>query len=418
MMNRRNLLPTHHYEDNSNGTLISSTGKPLRDYKIYGAVGGIGEIAVNNIDHTKITSKTTYGLTFTNNNDGTFTVNGTMSTVTIGFSLLNGVDLNEIEAGEPYFASSGNDLDDNIRRYYFFMQINDRVTGASRYFTTRTATTFTLSENEYISICEIRINAPTGELFEVDNVVFTPILCKASEYGYKIPVKTTGKNVFNEAYFFDVISYNETIAEYKPAYETIDGKEGLKVYGRNLRYIDDKEQDLWGFTAKENTQYTFSFDFYDIPQPQANGTDYYGVIFYCEYTDGTTDWNAFPVNANMRAKNEWRHWIFTTAVGKSVKRFVCMNQTGTAITYLANMQIEEGATETAFEPYNEINTNIFIPSQLAENDYIDYINKRIIIDGVATAADLPQIPTRKGTTNIIVDTNIPPSNAVWQYYRK
>lgn len=406
-MDRRRFLPSYHYENNTDGVLINSVGKPLRDYKIYGAADGVGDIAVNRIDHTKITSRTNLGLTFANNNDGTFTVNGTITAVTIGFSLLNGVDLNEIEAGEPYYASSGNDLDDNIRRYYFFMQINDRVTGASRYFTTRTATTFTLSENEYISICEIRINSPTGELFEVDNVVFTPILCKASEYGYKIPVKVTGKNILNIS---DIINDLNEIAvsdKYKVAYETIDGVEAFKLYGSTSNRIS------FYIDFKTITQYVISFNHYDVIQNNQNGPS---VFIY--YTDGTRG-DVLPSGGNrLENAEKWNAVSFISAAGKTIERLYFSYANGEAYSYFANFQIEEGTTKTEYEEYHGTTANIFTPSQLAENDYIDYINKQIVIDGVATAADLPQIPTQKGTTNIHIETDVSPSAVQYQYYAK
>lgn len=58
-MNRRRFLPTYHYEDNTNGVLLDSAGKPLRNYLIYGADGGVGSVGKNLFDENVFNSLTT-----------------------------------------------------------------------------------------------------------------------------------------------------------------------------------------------------------------------------------------------------------------------------------------------------------------------------------------------------------------------
>lgn len=72
---------------------------------------------------------------------------------------------------------------------------------------------------------------------------------------------------------------------------------------------------------------------------------------------------------------------------------------------ISNLQIEYGYTATDYEPYHETTTNIYLDEPLGEGQSINY--KR---DG------LPPIPTFKGTSIISADTTIQPSNAEITYY--
>ena len=220
MMDRRRFLPTYHYEDNTDGVLVESVGKPLRDYKVYG---------------------------------------------------------NSVQNGTP-----------------------------------------------------------------------TPEAPVAIE---SVGDKTV--NLFNEQDFFKKACEIETLAGYEPEYLEIDGKVGLRLYGRTCGLGSVADGTRLGIYSgfKDNTQYTFSFDFYDVTALNANGEEAYGAIIYCYYTDGTVNYNLFTNDANMRSKNEWRHRTFTSTAGKTIMRINFTYATGVAQTYFANFQIEEGTTETPYEPY-------------------------------------------------------------------
>lgn len=71
-----------------------------------------------------------------------------------------------------------------------------------------------------------------------------------------------------------------------------------------------------------------------------------------------------------------------------------------------NVQIEKSGTATDYEPYHEpITTNIYLDEPLGEGQSINYKK-----DG------LPTIPTFKGTSILTADTTIQPSNAEIEYY--
>ncbi len=64
-------------------------------------------------------------------------------------------------------------------------------------------------------------------------------------------------------------------------------------------------------------------------------------------------------------------------------------------------------------------TNIYLDEQLANiNDYIDYKNQKIVINGTETSVTLPQISTLTGKNVISVNTTVKPSNMEVTYYKK
>lgn len=202
-------------EGKSSIVLENAENTNLADYKIYGnsiqngtpspdepaEIKSVGDKTINMIDYKKIRDTTSNGVTFINNNDGTFTANGDLTLALSSLSFANGIDFTDIKQGIEYYASCGNELSTADKRYYFFAIIKNISTGSVRYFSSNnTKKTFTLSDEEEVTSLELRIYAPTGELFSVENEVFKPIFCEASEcinyepYGYKIPIKVSNEN--------------------------------------------------------------------------------------------------------------------------------------------------------------------------------------------------------------------------------
>ena len=104
-------------------TLTNSTGEDLVDYKIYGnsiqdgtptpdtpiEIHSVGDKTSNMIDYTKISDKTLNGITYTNNNNGKFIANGTLTSTLSSFSFANSIDFTDIKQGVEYYGSCGND---------------------------------------------------------------------------------------------------------------------------------------------------------------------------------------------------------------------------------------------------------------------------------------------------------------------
>lgn len=174
-----------------------------------------------------------------------------------------------------------------------------------------------------------------------------------SETGkYKVPVVARGKNLFDINNFIEVYSpYMRTALEY--GYHAEVNEECLKIYGgidtdgRALFYMDG--------SFKENTVYTFSFDCYDALVNNAAG------IYIClSYTDGTKD-----IVNHSRQDKVWKHFSVNSNSSKTVKGITLTYGTGSAYSYLKNIQLEKGSTATDYEPYHEpITTNIYLDEPL------------------------------------------------------
>lgn len=145
-------------------------------------------------------------------------------------------------------------------------------------------------------------------------------------------------NLFDVSNFVDFYSpYMRTALEY--GYHAEVNEECLKIYGgidadgRALFYMDG--------SFKENTVYTIYFDCYDVLVDNAAG------IYIClSYTDGTKD-----IVNNSRKDRVWKHFSVNSNSSKTVKGITLTSGTGSAYSYLKNIQIEEGNTATPYEPY-------------------------------------------------------------------
>lgn len=161
-----------------------------------------------------------------------------------------------------------------------------------------------------------------------------------------IEVESVGVKTSN---LFDINNFIETFTPYftsnnwKPKIETFDGYECLSLWGganadgRAIKYMQG--------VFKENTQYTFSLDIYDIFST-ANGL--YGASLTIWYTDGT---KGVPILGERKIEKEWIHLKTTSELGKSIDYIQLGYNTGSGQTYIKEFQIEEGNVETKYEPY-------------------------------------------------------------------
>lgn len=82
-----------------------------------------------------------------------------------------------------------------------------------------------------------------------------------------------------------------------------------------------------------------------------------------------------------------------------------------------DIQIEVGPVHTDYEPYgyrvdikvNNDTSKIYIKEQLGVDDYIDFENRKVVIGGVKTFAEMPEIYLQNGQNTIDVDTTVKPS---------
>lgn len=112
-----------------------------------------------------------------------------------------------------------------------------------------------------------------------------------------------------------------------------------------------------------------------------------------------------------------RSKTFTVPEGAKYCRFYIVTNYSKGNTVWA--QIEVGDTFTGYVPYGyevpvKVNDDVYtIPSiypQLGIDDYIDFENRKIVIGGVSTMMELPEIHLSNGTNVIDVNTTVKPSN--------
>lgn len=137
------------------------------------------------------------------------------------------------------------------------------------------------------------------------------------------------------------------------------------------------------------------FTFFDADKNYIQISDRYGV-----YTSGI----------GQHSKT------FTVPEGAKYCRFYILTNYSKGNTVWA--QVEVGDTFTGYVPYGyevpiKVNDDVYtIPSiypQLGSGDYIDFENRKVVIGGVSTMMELPEIHLSNGTNVIDVNTTVKPS---------
>ena len=164
--------------------------------------------------------------------------------------------------------------------------------------------------------------------------------------GYRF-VGWNGKNLFDENNFINTF-YSYYLSTCKPEKTQFQGEDVLKVYGgitlggRNVEYMKG--------IFKDNTQYTFSMDLYDVPAVDASDNNTYtGLSIFCVYTDGSNE--SILGNNRIDNSNKWNKIIFISKGNKTISHFAVSFGTPYAYSYMKNIQLEEGSIATMYEPY-------------------------------------------------------------------
>lgn len=226
--------------------------------------------------------------------------------------------------------------------------------------------TITLPQNGYILIYAERI-----EDYTVSNVMLNlgSTSLPYEPYGYKIPVVTRGKNLFDKE-------------NASPQAVTNKG-----VFVNNSSYISSNY-----ISVSPNTTYTKipvikSGQFHDL----------------CEY-----DENKIFIRHIFTANNG------TFATSEKTK-YIVFN---IAKFNIDIAQLEKGSTATPYEPYHEpITTPIYLPTPLYSGEVMSSDGTITRSDGTTETFTAPQIPTLNGTTIIDVDTAVKPESMTIKYRR-
>lgn len=246
------------------------------------------------------------------------------------------------------------------------LQVTD-ISPNSRYFVSTSynqpngsylARTFASIPAGSIGKMKVRISLLKGEINENNYNVYEP-------YGYKIPIKVTGKNLIN----IDSIEFNSTSAH------------GLK----NL-------------VKTEN-----SFSYETVITPISNGAwlknvwlsaGTYRMKGSCSCTSGHSCGFILTrdgvITHNYGANGMNNKFTITDSNYYDIGFYKGYSVPIGSITTFSNIQLEKGSTSTKYEPYKESVYNIYLDAPLRKvGDYVDYIDfaNRKVVRNVGVADD-------------------------------
>ena len=292
------------------------------------------------------------GITFTDNGDGSLTLNGTATNNALFmFAGDNGYDKGIAVTSGSYFLS-GCPSGGSSETYYLranvwsdastFVGSDDFGAGSS----------VKISDGDTVYVCFVVRGGIT-----VNNLVVKPQLElgeTATEWEpysggvaspspdwpqdissiAEVDLVTTGKNLFDPSHLIDGTGWT-----------LVDG-----VYSGYASYQHDKygvEGYPFSYTFEENTQYTLSFN-----GRSDNTNSNSGLVIRVRYTDGTIS-PYFKVTASDTMVKH----VFTTAVDKTVAK-ICITYDYSKKSYLSDIQLEMGAEATEYVEYKGSSTTI------------------------------------------------------------
>lgn len=394
MRKRFNLLPTYHFEENTNGQIRGAAERVLRDCTIYGNCGkNLLPYPFGN------TTKTVNGITFTDNGDGTVTANGT-ATETAQFFPKDSLNGPLLAPGTYTFSGcpKGGDWKTYCIRLTGFTADRDFGNGS----------TFTLTQATKVGLA---LTVSSG--VTVENLVFKPQIESGStktdyepykEVGdsdaesgkYALPVTVSGKNL---------ISY-----PYSMATKTANG-----------------------ITFTDNGDGTVT----------ANGTATAAAVFVCKYYNAKTPivpdkkiyflsgcpeggrtsasvWN-YRINAMTYKEDSYVGGYSDFGDGKTVdlrnvdfdtlQIQILINNGASVDNLVFKPQLELGEAATDFEPYTAPKTtNLLLDAPLGPGESISCREKGLSVPELSTID--PNI-----TNYITFGSEVKPSSAKFDYYK-
>ena len=322
-------------------------------------VESVGEKTKNLFDYISGFQSFSNGITNTLNGDGTITTVGIPSQNYIHIVKPKNIT-DVLEDGETYTLSQ------TLYNVAIYAQIRetDVNTQTSRYIIShRTPSTFKVDKSTYTY--EINVQTTDSSSWGSESLTITngyqlekgDVATGFEPYGYKIPVKATGKNLCsNEDIYFDV--YNNYLI-----------KDGT---------VTTTNSTLMGFIAKvePNTEYTVSYNVL-----ATDGVHNQRVREYSQLpTDWLKDFIIQSINTPIKTTGITTQSFTTSETTKYIIFGFYANIGGISIK---DFQVEKGSNGTQYEPYIEpTTTNIYLKEPLRKigdyADYIDYKNKKII----------------------------------------
>ena len=425
-------------------------GSTATEYEQYGVmpspefpseVQSVGDLTTKNLLPYPYynTTKTINGVTFTDNGDGSITVNGTATNNTI-YALYLGLE-NVLDKTKVYTMS----VNVYHANAYIYINLykNENLVKEIGVYSNTNYKTFNLSEYDYTKM-HIYYFIKSGEVF--DNVILKPQLeegSTATEYEpyhkYKVPIKVSGKNLLPNSDWmsgahqngFDEYVTHEYITEYTQnsisfnlaAWKGVSSPRFPKDSVKRIIFKINQ-------TALNSDSYA---NFYISIQGYDDNNNKVGnqVIYDSAVADKKYVFDFSAISTYSWYANSTQFSFCILARKNALSNLMVYD-----IAYYA----EKDSTE--YEPYiAPVTTNIYLDEPLrkvgAYADYIDYKNQKVfrqieVLDGTGTksideslgtlttpieeSVYLPPLSTVINGTNIVTTgTTVEPSNITVRY---
>ena len=394
MRKRFNLLPTYHFEENTDGQIRGAAERVLRDCTIYGNCGK------NLLPYPfKDTTKTINGITFTDNGDGTVTANGTATDTTQFFpkESSNGPLL-----APGTYTFSGCPEGGDWKTYCI------RLTGFAADRDFGNGSTFTLTQATKVGLA---LTVSSG--VTVENLVFKPQIESGSTKTDYEPYKEVGD------------------------YDAESGKYILPVT------VSGKNLISYPYSMATKTANGITFTDNGDGTVTANGTATAAAVFVCKYYNAKTPivpdkkiyflsgcpeggrtsasvWN-YRINAMTYKEDSYVGGYSDFGDGKTVdlrnvdfdtlQVQILINNGASVDNLVFKPQLELGETATDYEPYTAPKTtNLLLDAPLGPGESISCREKGLLVPELATTD--PRI-----TNYITFGSEVKPSSANFDYYK-
>lgn len=364
-----------------------SKGKYMKDYEIYGnsvqngtpspknpvEIQSVGDLTKNLIPYPyTYTTTTTNGVTFTDNGDGSITIDGTATDNTV-FYLVGKqdnytLDKCGLKIGDSYTISKTLISGDSIANVYFtanYYDENGSMKAGASISNINTETATIQSDFKLWGIYLLVLKDKT-----VNNTTIKLQLEKgssATEYEpynkYDIPIMVAGKNLFDM----------ETILPEQGWVKQDDGS--YYVENASTPYKKVLWENAEGYTGQLKILFTFKY-------LKATWDNSAGVSICVLYTDGTV------VSVQFSSAVEADTWHISnyntiTNSSKTVQKIEWEYGTSSNSTWVKDIIITKDITATEYEPYHEpITTHIYLDEPLRKvgdySDYVDFKKQKVV----------------------------------------
>lgn len=361
-----------------------SKGKYMKDYEIYGnsvqdgtpspenpvEIQSVGDLTKNLIPYPYFsTTKTTNGVTFTDNGDGSITVNGT-ATANAVFYLVDKqdnytLDKCGLKIGDSYTISKTSISGDDLANIYFtanYYDENGKMQEGAVISNSNTATKTIKPDFKSWGIYLLVLKDKT-----INNTTIKIQLEKgssATEYEpyhkYDIPIMVAGKNLIPYPYMYTTKTENGVTW-------TDNGDGSVTVSGTATGYSDFIFKIM---SIAPNKTFTFS---------KNQSDDAANIAFILKQLDE----NRVPVGTEINLIPTVMTHTFNTVENARYIQIACKRYGNAECKGTYKPMLELGDAATEYEPYHEpITTHIYLDEPLRKVggyfDYVDFKKQKVV----------------------------------------